>query len=310
MDVAISSSVLIHIAFCSSVLTDVPVSYSVLMDVAFWPSILMGSCLFSFLMEVSVHFSILMDVAVPLSWMNVAVFFSVLVDVVLTYLLSWCAKRSVPLLCWILLYIPLHILVDAAHCSSVLMDVAVCSPVLMDGTAPVLHLSFPPIMVLHWNPLDTEFWIGLERVGLWLVAILERASLGLAEFKVGPAPFFFSSVWAKVKSWSRFLCSTLSLSIFICQNPQATVSIQLQKFWTKPWHKRQQRCDFISQLCDEVNTAHGVRRKLTWINYRFQWFFKLSMLHVVLDRQKKSKTILEKAFILYFAAFLSFCFFV
>ncbi len=32
------------------------------------------------------------------------------------------------------------------------------------------------------------------------------------------------------------------------------------------------------------------------------------MLHVVLDRQKKSKTILEKAFILYFAAFLSFCF--
>ncbi len=56
------------------------------------------------------------------------------------------------------------------------------------------------------------------------------------------------------------------------------------------------------------NTQQGLRSHIAvhpkpvvivaiWrINSRVQWFFKLTMLHVVLDRQKISKTILEKAF--------------
>jgi hypothetical protein len=43
---------------------------------------------------------------------------------------------------------------------------------------------------------------------------------------------------------------------------------------------------------------------------KVQWFFKLTMLHVVLDRQKISKTILEKAFFFILWCFYLFSIFV
>ncbi len=71
----------------------------------------------------------------------------------------------------------------------------------------------------------------------------------------------------------------------------------------QPVHNLFLRSPFKNCRCFLVHSIH------TYTN-RVQWFLKLTMLHVVLDRQKISKTILEKAFFFVLWCFYLFLIFV
>jgi hypothetical protein len=56
---------------------------------------------------------------------------------------------------------------------------------------------------------------------------------------------------------------------------------------------RTQDPEIIYPSSDIFFTSYSMKQ---YLYIRVQWFFKLTMLHVVFDRQEISKTILEKAF--------------